>query len=110
MANQPASDIYAGRFSVPSVDFAGLVAMSRNTLTETAKQNSKLYTTLQAVGKEWTEFVSARLREESQLLQTLLVGGSAAMSVAACDLDALLRTKLSCFSLDFKLQHSTWLA
>jgi DNA topoisomerase VI subunit B len=72
MANQPASDIYAGRFSVPSVDFAGLVAMSRNTLTETAKQNSKLYTTLQAVGKEWTEFVSARLREESQLLQTLL--------------------------------------
>jgi Phasin protein len=72
MANQPTSDIYSGKFSVPFFDFAGLVAMSRNTLTETAKQNSKLNTTLQAVGKEWTDFVGARLREDSQLLQTLL--------------------------------------
>ena len=46
--------------------------MSRNTLTETVKQNSKLSTTLQALGKEWTEFVGARLHEDSQLLQTLL--------------------------------------
>lgn len=36
------------------------------------QQNSKLSTTLQALGsKEWTEFVQARLREDSQLLQTL---------------------------------------
>jgi len=73
MANQPTSDIYSGKFPdfVPFFDFAGLIEMSRNTLTETAKLNSKLSTTLQAVGKEWTEFVGARLHEDSQLLQTL---------------------------------------
>ena len=73
MANQPTRDIYSGKFpdSVPLFDFAGLVEMSRNTLTETAKLNSKLSTTLQALGKEWTEFVGARLHEDTQLLQTL---------------------------------------
>jgi Phasin protein len=73
MANQPTSDNYSGKFpnSVPFFDFAGLIEMSRNTLTETVKQNSKLSTTLQALGKEWTEFVGARLHEDSQLLQTL---------------------------------------
>src|ERR1700676_5378445 len=73
MANQPTSDIYSGKFpdSVPFFDFAGLIEMSRNTLTETAKLNSKLSTTLQALGKEWTEFVGARLHEDTQLLQTL---------------------------------------
>jgi hypothetical protein len=73
-ANQPTSDNYSGKFpdSVPFFDFAGLFEMSRNTLTETVKQNSKLSsTTLQALGKEWTEFVGARLHEDSQLLQTL---------------------------------------
>jgi hypothetical protein len=72
MANQPTSD-YSGKFpnSVSFVDFAGLIETSRNTLTETAKQNLKLSTTLQALGKEWTEFVGARLHEDSQLLQTL---------------------------------------
>jgi nucleoside diphosphate kinase len=72
MANQPTSDIHSGKFSVPFFDFAGLIEMNRNTLTETAKQNSKLSTILQSLGKEWTEFVGARLREDSQLLQTLL--------------------------------------
>jgi hypothetical protein len=72
MANQPASD-HSGKFPdfVPFFDFAGLIETSRNTLTETAKQNSKLSTTLQALGKEWTEFVGARLHEDSQLLLTL---------------------------------------
>ena len=62
MANQPTSDNYSGKFSdsVPFFDFAELM-----------KQNSKLSTTLQALGKEWTEFVRARLHEDSQLLQTL---------------------------------------
>jgi hypothetical protein len=60
MANQPASD-YSGKFpdSVPFFDFARLIETSLSTLTETAKQNSKLSTTLQALGKEWTEFVGA---------------------------------------------------
>jgi inorganic triphosphatase YgiF len=65
MANQPTSDNYFGKFpdSVPFFDYAGLM-----------KQNSKLSTVLQALGtlgKEWTEFVGARLHEDSQLLQTL---------------------------------------
>jgi hypothetical protein len=62
MANQPTSDNYSGKFanSVPFFDFAGLM-----------KQNSELSTTLQALGKEWAEFVGARLHEDSQLLQTL---------------------------------------
>jgi hypothetical protein len=73
MANQLTSDIYSGKFpeSVPFFDFTRLIEMSRNTLTETVKQNSKLSTTLQALGEEWTEFVVARLHEDSQLLQTL---------------------------------------
>jgi hypothetical protein len=73
MEHQRTSDNYSGKFpdSAPFLDFAGFLEMSRNTLTETAKQNSKLSTTLQALGKEWTEFVGARLHEESQLLQTL---------------------------------------
>ena len=73
MANQPKSEIYSGKFpdSVPFFDFAGLIETNRKTLTETAKLNSKLSTTLQALGKEWTQFVGARLHEDSQLLQTL---------------------------------------
>src|SRR3984893_8996065 len=73
MANQPTSDNYSGKLpdSVPFFDFAGLLEMSRNTMTETVKQNSQLSTTLQALGKEWSEFVGARLHEDSQLLQTL---------------------------------------
>jgi hypothetical protein len=72
MANQPTRD-YSGKFpdSVPFFDFAGLIETSRSTLTEAAKQNLKLSTTLQALGKEWSEFVGARLHEDSQLLQTL---------------------------------------
>jgi hypothetical protein len=74
MANQPTSENYSGKLpdSVPFLDFAGLIEMSRNMLTETVKQNSKLSsTTMQALGKEWAEFVGARLHEDSQLLQTL---------------------------------------
>ena len=62
MANQQTSDNYSGKLpdSVPFLNFAGFI-----------QQNSKLSTTLQALGKEWTEFVQARLREDTRLLQTL---------------------------------------
>lgn len=69
MANQQTSDNYSGKLpdysgklpdSVPFLNFVGLI-----------QQNSKLSTTLQALGKEWTEFVQARLREDTRLLQTL---------------------------------------
>jgi Phasin protein len=62
MANQQTSDNYSGKLPnfVPFFNFVEFV-----------QQNSKLSTTLQALGKEWTEFVQARLREDSQLLRTL---------------------------------------
>ena len=62
MANQQTSDNYSGKLPdfVPFPNFAALI-----------QQNSKLGTTLQALGKEWTEFVQARLREDTRLLQTL---------------------------------------
>jgi hypothetical protein len=62
MANQQTSDNYSGKSPdfVPFLNFLGLI-----------QQNSKLSTTLQALGKEWTEFVQARLREDTRLLQTL---------------------------------------
>lgn len=61
MPNHQTSDNYSGKFpdTVP-FNLAGLI-----------QQNSKLSTTLQALGKEWTEFVGARLREDFRLLQTL---------------------------------------
>jgi Phasin protein len=72
MANET-GNIYSGKFPAfpPFFDAAGLIEMSRNTLTETAKLNSKWSTTLQALGKEWTGFIGARLHEDTQLLQTL---------------------------------------
>ena len=62
MANQQMSDNYSGKLPdfVPFLNFVGLI-----------QQNSKLSATLQALGKEWTEFVQARLREDSHLLKTL---------------------------------------
>jgi hypothetical protein len=62
MANQQTSDNNSGTLPnfVPFLNFVGLI-----------QQNSKLSTTLQAVGKEWTEFVQARLREDTHLLKTL---------------------------------------
>src|SRR6201995_6207795 len=62
MANQQMSDGNSAKRPnfVPFFNFVGLI-----------QQNSKLSTTLQAVGKEWTEFVKARLREDTQLLKTL---------------------------------------
>jgi hypothetical protein len=62
MPNQQTSDNYSGKLpdSMPFFNLAGLI-----------QQNSKLRTTLQALGKEWTEFVGARLREDSRLFQTL---------------------------------------
>jgi hypothetical protein len=71
MANQSTSDISSGKLSVPFFGFTGLVEMSQKTLTETANQSSKLSTTLQALGKEWTDFLGVRLREDAQLLKSL---------------------------------------
>src|ERR1700759_2244048 len=62
MADQQTSDISSAKLPnfVPFFNFVELM-----------QQNSKLSTTLQAVGKEWSEFVQARLREDTHLLKTL---------------------------------------
>jgi hypothetical protein len=62
MANEQTSDSSSPKLPnfVPFFNFVELM-----------QQNSKLSTTLQAVGKEWREFVQARLREDTQLLKTL---------------------------------------
>ena len=62
MADQQTSDSSSAKLSnfVPFFNFVELM-----------QRNSKLSTTLQAVGKEWSGFVQARLREDTQLLKTL---------------------------------------
>src|ERR1700750_1433816 len=62
MADQQTSDISSAKLPnfVPFFNFVELM-----------QQNSKLSTTLQAVGKEWSGFVQARLREDTRLLKTL---------------------------------------
>jgi hypothetical protein len=62
MANQQTSDNSSSTLPnfAPFFNFAGFI-----------QQNSKLSTTLQAVGREWSGFVQARLQEDTQLLKTL---------------------------------------
>src|SRR4051794_27767173 len=71
MANEPTTGVYSGKLPGFPPDFSWYIEMNRNMLSETAKLNSKMGTTLQALGKEWTEFVGARLHEDTELLQTL---------------------------------------
>src|ERR1700760_339686 len=62
MADQQTSDISSAKLPnfVPFFNFVELM-----------QRNSKLSTTLQAVGKEWSGFVQARLQEDAHLLKTL---------------------------------------
>jgi hypothetical protein len=62
MADQQTSDISSAKLPnfVPFFNFMELM-----------QQNSKLSTTLQAVGKEWSAFLQARLREDTNLVKTL---------------------------------------
>jgi hypothetical protein len=65
------SPSYQPAASLPFFDFARVGEMNGNVMTETAKINAKLSATMQDIGKEWTEFVGARLHEDQQLLDTL---------------------------------------
>jgi hypothetical protein len=73
MANETEGRIGSAKLPVfpAGFDAAAFIEMSRNTLTGTAKLNSKWTTTLQALGKEWTGFIGARMHEDSQFLQAL---------------------------------------
>jgi hypothetical protein len=56
---------------IPFGDFAKAGAAGGNMLSETAKLNAQMSTTLQNIGREWSAFVGLRLREELQLFQAI---------------------------------------
>jgi len=52
-------------------DFTRVSEMNGTMLNETSKFNAQIGTALQNFGKEWTEFVGMRLREDVQLFQRI---------------------------------------
>lgn len=57
--------------TIPFPDLARVSELNGTVLSETAKFNAQISTTLQNLGKEWSEFVGARLREDVQLFRTI---------------------------------------
>lgn len=56
---------------IPFADFAKAGLANGNMLSETAKLNAQVSTTLQNIGREWSAFVGLRLREELQFFQAI---------------------------------------
>ena len=57
--------------TIPFPDLARVSEMNGTMLNETAKFNAKVSTAMQNLGKEWSEFVGQRLREDVQLFRTI---------------------------------------
>lgn len=57
--------------TIPFPDLAKVSELNRNILTQSAKFNAQISMTLQNLGKEWSEFVGMRLREDMQLVRTV---------------------------------------
>jgi hypothetical protein len=57
--------------TIPSPDLARVSEIGGTMLNETAKFNAQLSTAMQNLGKEWSEFVGTRLREDVQLFRTI---------------------------------------
>ena len=57
--------------TIPFPDLARVSEMNGSMLNETAKFNAKVGTAMQNFGKEWSEFVGLRLREDVQLFRTI---------------------------------------
>lgn len=55
----------------PFPDMARASELNGTMFGEAAKFNAHVSTTLQNLGKEWSDFVGARLREDVQLIRTL---------------------------------------
>ncbi len=55
----------------PFPDLARVSEMNGTMFAETAKFNAQVGTALQNIGKEWTEFVGTRLREDMQLFRAV---------------------------------------
>jgi hypothetical protein len=57
--------------TIPFPDIARVSEINGTMLNETAKFNAQVGTAMQNIGKEWSEFVSMRLREDVQLFRTI---------------------------------------
>lgn len=57
--------------TLPFPDLARVSELNGTVFTQAAKFNAHVSTTLQNLGKEWSEFVGARLREDVQLVRTI---------------------------------------
>lgn len=57
--------------TLPFPDLARVSELNGTVFTEAAKFNAHISNTLQNLGKEWSEFVGARLREDVQLVRTI---------------------------------------
>lgn len=57
--------------TIPFPDLARVSEVNGTMLNETSKFNAQLGTAMQNIGKEWSEFVGMRLREDIQLFRTI---------------------------------------
>lgn len=57
--------------TIPFPDLARVSEINGTMLNETAKFNAQVGTAMQTIGKEWSEFVSMRLREDVQLFRAI---------------------------------------
>lgn len=57
--------------TIPFPDLAQVSEVNGTMLNETSKFNAQLGTAMQNIGKEWSEFVGMRLREDIQLFRTI---------------------------------------
>lgn len=57
--------------TIPFPDLARVSEVNGTMLNEIAKFNAQVSTNMQAVGKEWSEFVGMRLREDAQLFRSI---------------------------------------
>lgn len=57
--------------AVPFPDLARVSEINGTMLNETAKFNAQMSTTMQNLGKEWSEFVNMRMREDVQFFRSI---------------------------------------
>jgi hypothetical protein len=57
--------------TIPFPDLARVSEMNGTMLNEIAKFNAQVGTNMQTVGKEWSEFVGMRLREDAQFFRSV---------------------------------------
>ena len=57
--------------TIPFPDLARVSEVNETVLSETATFNAQIGTAMQNLGKEWSEFVGMRLREDVQFFRTI---------------------------------------